>query len=202
MRFPDATAHDYNLIDEVLEVLLEKQITVSFLMTPAVICLDKDPLVGPGFEAYERITEKTNGLIIKMDDKDVAKTVEKLVDQFNPKHTIVYVVSLPPGVAQTTVKIDGSMSSVKFVSNATGEFYVMDPTDKKHQSTSLGTSKIIPVTKPLPGIWTLYLNSSQPSKTQLDGISEFILDYGFSLKPIVEKKESGKQPVKGEINFF
>lgn len=188
------------MTDEVLDVLREKQMTVSFLITPtsSKLCVNKT-LDGPGYETYERIVEETKGLILKLEKLDVAQVVSNLTFQFDPNFIVADVIKKPAGEFVEPLRSDGSMKEVKITSSATN-LHAVDPQNQKHNSTDVGGSRVLLLIKPESGIWHIHINSDKPSTAQVAAISNVKFDYGFSLTPSHIKTETKYQPIKGKCN--
>jgi hypothetical protein len=207
----DDDAKNLEAQDEVLDILLEKQINVYFLLTysgindPTVKSKCKKPRdsARPGYAVYERIAKNTNGLIYDMKKKSVEDVLIAISPKLQPNYAELYSkdyqkesknvekVEIQDGVTQVTITVVGKKPSLT----------VYDSANKKYQGIKVGdNAQSLIIDNPRNGTWTVHSEDKVAYSLQIGGLVEDTFDYGFSLGVPNSKKETLYRPIIGKFH--
>lgn len=203
--FTDAVASDFQFEASVLQLIQEKQASVTFLLTG--FCDSKGE---QGYKVYERIADASNGQVFDLKKRDIGQVLSVLRDFLNPHNVPLKAVKNPKGVnppIELTVDSNLKMFSVS-VSGTNPHISISN--EQLHpppeQNTSIGLEmanlQIVKVLNPQTGRWTVKTRSDSENAVRVMGISELILEFGFSLTPLEFFNSSSFTPTLGVKNIL
>lgn len=208
--FTDDDANDYDIEDEVREILLEKQINVFFLLTYSDVdypqmrtCKKPRNSARPGYAVYERLAQGTNGLIYNMKKKSVEDVLIAVSSKIKSNYASFLRKDHKYSLKNVDkVDVDSGVSQVTFtVVGKKPKLIVYDSFNKMYQGKHLGDNgQTLTIDNPQNGTWTVHSEDSSPYSIEIGGLVENTFDYGFSLNIPSTKSETSYQPIAG--NFY
>ncbi len=179
--FTDASARDYAIQDEVLNLLQEKQITVNFFVT-GTGCNGRDD---PAFKTYDTIAKNTNGIVSTMQVADIKNSLEAMINKVNPYYDIVDTQVLPDGKHNASVEIGLNTTVLEVTVNGMNpKITIIRPNNETVEGKLIGLDTAI-ASIPLPpiGNYTIIVESNgSPQKTlEIAVVSEIKFEYSFNL---------------------
>lgn len=204
--FTDAVANDFQFEASVLQLIQEKQASVTFLLTG--FCDSKGE---QGYKVYERIAEASNGQVFDLKKRDIGQVLSVLRDFLNPQNVPLKAVKNSKGVnppIELTVDSNLKMFSVS-VSGTNPHISITNdrrPPPPPTENTSIGLEmenlQIMKVLNPQTGKWTVKTRSDSENAVRVMGISKLILEFGFSLTPLQFFNSSSFTPTLGVKNIL
>ncbi|KAK3087485.1 hypothetical protein FSP39_006555 [Pinctada imbricata] len=185
--FTDARSKDFQLTEDVLSLIQQKQSQVVFVLTGD--CGDQN---APGYKAYEKIASTSSGqvFLLKKDQVNQVLNFVKLTVQArkvnlmsidNPSSTSkVYELPIDNKLQEFTVSVSGANSSIELY-NPSGER--VTKFNGLTELLDLSNVKIVNFKNPNPGVWRLLTNSDSAHTTRVTGLSSADFNIEFSRKP-------------------
>ncbi|CAH2311914.1 hemicentin-1 isoform X2 [Pelobates cultripes] len=200
--FTDARSKDYQLANDVLQLIQQKQSQVVFVLTG-----DCDDRTHVGYKVYEEIASTSSGQVFHLDKKqvnEVLKWVEEAV-QASKVHLIStdhlngasYTWDIPfdPSLKEVTVSLSGPSPDI--------ELY--DPLGKQVKSENglnellniYNSAKVLNIKEPLSGMWKIKTSSNGRHSVRITGVSTIDFRAGFSNKPTLDFSKTSSRPIQG-----
>jgi hypothetical protein len=208
----DDDANDIEIEDKVLEILLEKQINVYFLLTYSEI---NDPTVNskckksrdserPGYAVYERIAQNTNGLIYDMKKKSVEDVLIAISPKIKANYADLFSKDYKKG-SKNVDKIEIQNGVTQLIFTVVGKnpsLTIYDSAEKKYEGIKLGdNAQSLIIDNPQNGTWTVHSEDKLAYSIKVGGLVEDTFDYGFSLGVPNSKNETLYRPIIGEFHY-
>lgn len=199
--FTDADALDYERVDEVLELVTEKQIIVNFLTTDTCFGFESE-----GRLVYEKIATFSGGIVFDMIRSDVDNVLLAISGQLERDYVPIDAVELVKDMeAITPLKIDSSFSSVTISINGRRSMVKVTLED----GTAVGvktvyTTETLRIVKFLTtgGSYKIITNAESDYSMRIGGASDLKFNFGFSLSLPSSIEESSIEPVWDRKNFL
>ncbi|XP_055376724.1 hemicentin-1-like [Condylostylus longicornis] len=179
--FTDATAKDFKLDKDTIELIQKHQATLTFLLTGH--CNAKN---SEGYRVYEKLASLSNGEVYnlkKIDIRDVLLGV-----RLNLQKDVIplqYLHSKKPGQHNFDVSVDSNLK--QFTVSVAGEnptINVLDPDSKKFEEVkqvlNLDQLKILNVPNPQPGNWNVKAGSDSEHSVKFTANSNLKFNFGFT----------------------
>ncbi|KAM8931068.1 hemicentin-1 [Pelodytes ibericus] len=200
--FTDARSKDYQLTNDVLQLIQQKQSQVVFVLTGD--CDDRSHI---GYKVYEEIASTSSGQVFHLDKKqvnEVLKWVEEAV-QASKVHLIstdhlssasyTWEIPFDPSLKEVTVSLSGPSPDI--------ELY--DPFGKQIKTDNglnellniFNSAKVLNVKEPVPGMWKIKTSSNGRHSVRITGVSTIDFRAGFSNKPTLDFSRTSSRPVQG-----
>eukprot|EP00079_Xenopus_tropicalis_P024320 XP_012816895.1 PREDICTED: hemicentin-1 [Xenopus tropicalis] len=200
--FTDARSKDYQLTNEVLQLIQQKQSQVVFVLTG-----DCDDRSHHGYKVYEEIASTSSGQVFHLDKKqvnEVLKWVEEAV-QASKVHLIstdhsggashTWEIPFDPSLKEVTVSLSGPSPGI--------ELY--DPSGKRMTPETglnellniFNSAKVINMKEPVPGMWKIKTSSNGRHSVRMTGVSTIDFRVGFSNKPTLDFSKTSSRPIQG-----
>ncbi len=200
--FTDASARDYAVQDELLNLLQEKQITVNFFLTGEG-CNGKND---PAFLTYYTIARSTNGIVSTMRVADIKNALEAMINKIDPYYEIVDKQVLPAGMQSVSIEVGLSTKVLEVTaSGMSPKITIVQPNNEKVVGKPIGSDIVIAtIQQPPIGKYESIVESSGSSQKTLEVavVSEIIFDYSFNLDRPSSKSQRTYQPVEGRLTNF
>lgn len=202
--FSDATAKDLRYIDDVLELIQKKQVSVNFLLTGDC----DDPLhQTPGYQVYHKLSRASNGQVYDMKKSNVKDVLMAI------RHTVNYnyaalksVDSESAGTTNTKLQIDKSISEMTVsMSGKNARLTITDPrneTVRNGDELSLDNLRLVKIKDPVGGEWNVQAVADSSHSIRLGAISDMKFEFGFSINEPTKKSETSFQPLSGHKNIL
>ncbi|KAM9324527.1 hemicentin-1 [Gastrophryne carolinensis] len=205
--FTDARSKDYQLTNDVLQLIQQKQSQVVFVLTG-----DCDDRSHVGYKVYEEIASTSSGQVFHLDKKqvnEVLKWVEEAV-QASKVHLVstdhlsqasfTWEIPFDPSLKEVTVSLSGTSPNI--------ELY--DPLGRQ-MSSELGlnellnihnSAKVVNIKEPASGIWKIKTSSNGRHSVRITGVSTIDFRAGFSNKPTLDFSKTSSRPIQGCIHTY
>lgn len=206
--FTDATATDFHMEEAVLQLVQDKQATVTFLLTG--YCKAKD---SAGFTVYETIAEASNGQVFELQKADIGQVLASVKDMLDERYVPLKVIKAEAGVRQSVeLNVDANLKEFSVsVSGTNPEIDLQSPRYGVHSPASgvhheddsirLANLKIVKVHQPETGTWNIRAGSESKHSIRVAGISELVLEFGFSpTADVRDIKLTTFVPILGTLN--
>lgn len=197
--FTNKLPSDFELELTVVQIIEEKQSSVYVLLTNGGGCrTTRDSLE---YRTYERITYKSNGLLLELEKNHMGQMLRKLPELLNNQN--VLIVAEKKARKYTRFLVDNSIKMLTVTTPANATFTILDAQNKEaYQAVLMHTSnkRIIQITKPAPGLWSMPRGS--PEDLRITGLSGLHLDFGFSLAPVEFFNQTSYSPTVGMKNVL
>ncbi|XP_036354448.1 hemicentin-1-like isoform X2 [Octopus sinensis] len=199
--FTDATSKDYELSQEVLSLIQNKQSQVVFVMTG-----DCGDVTHRGYRVYEEIASTSSGQVFLLKKSQVnqvlnfvrvavqSRKVNLMSVDFPAGRTSVFKLPIDPSLKSITISVSGNQPKI-YLKNPNGE-RPNDETGLK-ELLNLRNIQIHSVEDPKAGMWSLKISSSSPHTIRLTGLSPIGFTAGFSRKSVTDFSETEFRPVEG-----
>ncbi|XP_072176576.1 hemicentin-1-like [Diadema setosum] len=208
--FTDARSKDYEITNEVLKLIQEKESQVVFVMTG-----DCGNQSHPGFQAYEQIAATSSGQVFMLNKSDVdlvLKFVEVTLESrkvnllsTDYQYGIIQVHQLPidSRVRQITISISGDSRRVLLRDPNGRDIPLMY--SERHQEgrkyleelLTLENVYVVGMVEPTPGIYQLITESQGEHAVRVTAISLLDFAFGFARYPTVDLNNTFHRPIKG-----
>ncbi|KAL4706432.1 hypothetical protein ACJJTC_010915 [Scirpophaga incertulas] len=191
--FTDATASDYRLVGNVLDMVQRKQSQVVFVLTGHCNDLNK-----PSYQVYEQIAAASSGQVFNLNKTNVHKVLEMVRTSLKGRNVNLGAVVLPAGYNYTQgIPVDSSVAEVTVsVAGSRPQITVLDPkgrelTGPPQLVTTLDLSEImvVKVLEPEAGNWSIVVGGAGEHSLRVAALSNLTFDCGFSVP--LTKKEGG-----------
>jgi len=199
--FSDASAKDYGLYEEVLQIALEKQIRVYFLLTG-----DCGKPNSPENLVYGEIARNTDGQVFNMKNTEIKDVLVELSFMLDTKFEALKSFDFEtPGESFVRVNVDSSFE--KLLVSATGKNVELRILNSKNQtaavsmSVSLSNIKIATL-EVTDSEYLIDVSSESKYSIRVGGISNMSFDFGFSYRPAMHPNETQKLPIAGRKNIL
>lgn len=199
--FSDASAKDHELYDEVVQIVLKKQIRVYILLTG-----DCGTPNSPEYLVYGKVASASDGQVFNMRNSEVKDVLVGLSFMLDAKYESLKSYDFEkPGKNVVKVSVDGSFQ--KLLISGTGKNLQLSILDTKNQTMKVSESVLLNDIK----IVTLevtnteyFIDASAESSysIKVGGISDMSIDFGFSLKPALHLNETQKLPIANSQNIL
>nr|XP_054769474.1 hemicentin-1-like [Lytechinus pictus] len=208
--FTDARSNDYELTNEVLKLIQEKESQVVFVMTG-----DCGNQSHPGFQAYEQIAATSSGQVFMLNKSDVdlvlrfvevslqSRKVNLLSTDYEHGATQVHRVPIDSRIRQITISVSGDnrnvtlrdpngrdiplINSVRFQS---GQQYL-------EELLTLENVYVVGMVEPVPGYYELITNSRDEHTVRVTAISLLDFAFGFARNPTADLNDTFHRPIRG-----
>ncbi|XP_042230990.1 hemicentin-1-like isoform X2 [Homarus americanus] len=205
--FTDARAKDFYLLDDVLRLIQKKQSQVVFVMTG-----DCGNHTHPGYQAFETIASTSSGQIFHLDKSDVKEVLNFVRLSLESRKVNLLSIdreSEGPGEENLPLLVDRTLKHFTIsVSGEKPKIQIYGPEGEDvSQNTgvenllALENVKIVGVKEPPPGRYNISVGSESKYTVRATGLSSLSFDYGFSLEPTVNFKETYHRPMKGGSSY-
>ncbi|KAM4642152.1 hemicentin-1 [Discoglossus pictus] len=204
--FTDARSKDYQLTNDVLQLIQQKQSQVVFVLTG-----DCDDRGHVGYKVYEEIASTSSGQVFHLDKKqvnEVLKWVEEAVQASKVQLTStdhldgsvnIWEIPFDPSLREVTVSLSGPSPDI--------ELY--DPSGKQMKTeTGLNellnihnSAKVLNIKDPVPGLWKIKTSSNGRHSVRITGVSTIDFRAGFSNKPTLDFSTTSSRPIQGVPTF-
>ncbi|KAM3915384.1 hemicentin-1 [Leptodactylus fuscus] len=200
--FTDARSKDYQLANDVLQLIQQKQSQVVFVLTG-----DCDDRSHVGYKIYEEIASTSSGQVFHLDKKqvnEVLKWVEEAV-QASKVHLVstdhlsgalhTWEIPFDPSLKEVTVSLSGPSPNI--------ELY--DPLGKQMKPETglnellniFNSAKVLNIKEPVPGTWKIKTSSNGRHSVRITGVSTVDFRAGFSNKPTLDFSKTSSRPIQG-----
>ncbi|XP_040264776.1 hemicentin-1 isoform X1 [Bufo bufo] len=200
--FTDARSKDYQLANDVLQLIQQKQSQVVFVLTG-----DCDDRSHVGYKIYEEIASTSSGQVFHLDKKqvnEVLKWVEEAV-QASKVHLVstdhlngalhTWEIPFDPSLREVTVSLSGPSPDI--------ELY--DPLGKQMKPDTglnellniFNSAKVLNIKEPVPGIWKIKTSSNGRHSVRITGVSTIDFRAGFSNQPTLDFSKTSSRPIQG-----
>lgn len=199
--FSDASAKDHELYDEVVQIVLKKQIRVYFLLTG-----DCGSPNDPEFLVYGRVASASDGQVFNMRNSEVKDVFVGLSFMLDTKYEPLKSYNFEnSGRNVVKVSVDGSFD--KILISGTGKSLQLNILDSKNRtvkgSESVSSSDIKIVTLEVTNSeYIIDATADSSYSIKIGGISDMSIDFGFSLKPTLHLNETQKLPIADSKNIL
>lgn len=200
--FSDATAKDYRLYDEVVELIQKKQVTVNFLLTG-----DCDDATSVGYQIYHKLSRVSNGQVYDMNKNNVLEVLLAIRGTVSHNYAALKSVDVESaGTSNTDLNVDKSISELSV--SITGEnpmLSIRDPTNLTvhgNDSLTLKNLKLVNIKDPMDGVWKIEARADSSHSLRLNALSDLKFEFGFSLDRVDGKSETSFQPLVGHKNIL
>uniref|UniRef100_A0A5S6QSD1 Ig-like domain-containing protein n=1 Tax=Trichuris muris TaxID=70415 RepID=A0A5S6QSD1_TRIMR len=204
--FTDARAKDYHLLDQVLNIVQEKQSQVVFVMTGD--CGDR---THPGYLAFESIASMSSGQIFHLDKSDVNKIIEYVrLSMMNKRVRIVAEDHQQSRTFSLHFPVDSHIFEITVsVSGDHPNVHVIDPHGQLKTAENgartvvqLSNVVIITVSEPQPGMWTLKGSVSGKHTIRVTAISDVDFTHAFSNNADPSHDRTYYRPLAGMSSYL
>ncbi|KAG8556198.1 hypothetical protein GDO81_017962 [Engystomops pustulosus] len=200
--FTDARSKDYQLANDVLQLIQQKQSQVVFVLTG-----DCDDRSHVGYKIYEEIASTSSGQVFHLDKKqvnEVLKWVEEAV-QASKVHLVstdhlsgalnTWEIPFDPSLREVTVSLSGPSPNIE----------LFDPLGMNIKQDSglnellniFNSAKVLNVKEPEPGTWKIKTSSNGRHSVRITGVSTIDFRAGFSNKPTLDFSKTSSRPIQG-----
>lgn len=190
----DTSASDQDLEASVLQSIQEKQSSIYFLLTGN--CSDR--------AIYGKLSDASNGLLLEQEKRDLGNVLRKLPEVLYNQNVLLKLQRTSASFGGLELVVDNNIKMVTIgVSDRNTDLVITEPTGGVVEGEEVfqGNWKIIKIQSPPPGFWDLNIRSTAVPKTiRVVGLSELILDFGFSQAPLEFFNQSSFTPTLGMKN--
>jgi hypothetical protein len=198
--FTDAAAKDYELLDEVVNLVQNKQATITILLGDGCSASNH-----PGFAAFAKLAQISNGNVFKVEHNEISVVMKAIKDLLNINRTSIYSKDFH-GTDNIKLTIDSGMK--EFVITVGGSNLNVRLTDP-NKNTFVGdkiletaTASIIKVDNPIAGSWIITAQADGAGSVRVSAISPVGFQFGFSTAEPDDIQQTYVQPLKGNINYL
>ena len=200
--FSDATAKDLHFYGEVLGLIQKKQVTINFLLTG-----DCDDPIGPGYQAYVKLSRASNGQVYDMNKSNVKDVLLAIRHTVNYNYAALKSVDAESaGTTNTKLTIDKSISELSVsLSGKNPQLTIKDPRNEtvtSGEELTLKNLKLVKIKDPIDGLWNVESIAESSYSVRLGAISEMKFEFGFSIAEPKKKSETSFQPLSAEKNVL
>ncbi|XP_075038771.1 hemicentin-1 [Mixophyes fleayi] len=200
--FTDARSKDYQLANDVLQLIQQKQSQVVFVLTG-----DCDDRSHVGYKIYEEIASTSSGQVFHLDKKqvnEVLKWVEEAV-QASKVHLVstdhlsgasnTWEIPFDPSLKEVTVSLSGPSPEIKLY-DPLGRQMKLE-TGLNELLNIFNSAKVLNVKEPAPGMWKIKTSSNGRHSVRITGVSTIDFRVGFSNKPTLDFSTTSSRPIQG-----
>lgn len=194
--FTDAYDGDSTLVPNIVQLIQEKQATVFIHLTG--VC---------GFDvaSYEQITETGNSLVLHQREGGLEDSLKNLPQLMNNQNVLLRSEERETFIIEFSVDSNIKTIIVEVQNPQFVDFEIIDPFRKKVKTESILTTlnwRIVKVMNPEPGRWTLQPFFGAFKSVRVVGVSDLILDYGFSQTQLEYFNQSSHSPTLGTASIL
>lgn len=199
--FTDAPANDLELFDNVITVILKKQIKVNFLISDS--CSQRNVNNG-SYNFFTNISNLVNGLTYEVEKSNFMDIMQSIKDEINSNHKILKtIVSKNNKKINFYFYIDETVSELKVtIAGRSHDYVIKNPSDVEAQTKQKFTTdgiKILYFKKPMTGAWKI---AAKDDYVTISVISDLEFDFGFSYGIVNDKSKTVPQPISGVENVL
>lgn len=208
----DAGANDYDLEEEVKQVLMKKQITVNFLLSDDKVhnkswCSVDEIASEKECTVYQNLVRASGGKLFNMTENELGNVIRHLERTLDPKHILlIQRISESAGKQQELINVDQSIQEV--CASITGENAMLEalgPDLKKLVLVSqiaMKNYKFGCIKDPATSQFTFDFSADSPFTVSIDARSSLTFDFGFSIRPVQQHSETNFEPLAGHKNIL
>lgn len=199
--FSDASAKDYVLYDDIVPIILEKQIQVYFLLTG-----DCNQPNSREALVYGQIAHVSGGQVFNMKNTDIKDVLVALSFMFDMQFEALMSFDFE-SAGRNFARVNVDMSFETLLISAAGKNAKLAVLNSKNETVTVSTlvslSNIKIVTLDVTESEYLIDSSAESGYSiRVGGISEMSFDFGFSVRPAEFLHETQKVPVAGSQNIL
>ncbi|XP_030853395.1 hemicentin-1 isoform X1 [Strongylocentrotus purpuratus] len=208
--FTDARSNDYELTNEVLKLIQEKESQVVFVMTG-----DCGNQSHPGFQAYEQIAATSSGQVFMLNKSDVdlvlrfveislqSRKVNLLSTDYEHGATQVHQVPIDTRINQITISVSGDSRNVTFRDPRGRDIPLINSQRYNggqqylEELLTLENVYVVGMVEPSPGTYELITNSREEHTVRVTAISLLDFAFGFARNPTSDLNNTFHRPIRG-----
>ncbi|XP_073439014.1 hemicentin-1 [Dendrobates tinctorius] len=204
--FTDARSKDYQLANDVLQLIQQKQSQVVFVLTG-----DCDDRSHVGYKIYEEIASTSSGQVFHLDKKqvnEVLKWVEEAV-QASKVHLVstdhlggalhTWEIPLDPSLREVTVSLSGPSPDIELYDPVGKQ--IKPETGLNELLNIFNSAKVLNIKEPAAGTWKIKPSSNGRHSVRITGVSTIDFRAGFSNKPTLDFSKTSSRPIQGIPTF-
>lgn len=201
--FSDASAKDYDLYEPVIDLLQEKKVKASFLLTGVCKTEGKE---GPGYTVYEKLARASGGQMFDMERGNIAQVLLSITEEMDSHYELLKSLdSDVAGKSRVTVKVDESFKKISVsLSGKNSKLAIKNSKEENIKTESLVSLDNVKVLRFEVTGASYHIEASAESgySIRAGGISDLKLEYGFSTNVPSEIAETSNRPLIGFSNVI
>lgn len=199
--FSDASAKDYELYDQVAELVQRRQSTVNFFVTGD--CGDPS---SPMFKVYEKISRISDGHVLKMARENVRDVLVALSVSLEADFVALRSIdSAEAGSTKIDIELDETVRRLSVsLSGRSAELAIRDSKNALVLSEETFSSENIQIVTfdVTDSKYTIEVSAQSAFSMRVGGISDLSFDFGFSRQQISSQAETYIRPISGQQNVL
>lgn len=198
----DASAKDYDQFEVTNNLVQLTQTSVNFLITGD--CGDSGR---PEMEVYSKLAQSSNGQVFDMNRDEIQDVMwairNQMLDDFV---SLKSVDNTESGISTLFFSVDNTITDLSVTLTGNAPVIVIEDSQNNivvgTQNLELTNVRIIGINKPIPGQWSIEVESSSAHSIRLGARSNVQFDFGFSLNSATRISETSFQPLREQQNIL
>ncbi|KAL7010771.1 hypothetical protein ACKWTF_009159 [Chironomus riparius] len=199
--FTDAPANDFEMYSNISAIILNKQITVNFIISDS--CGKRD-YSDDRYKVFTKISNLVNGLTYEIQKDNFNDILKNIKEEINSKHKLLKIITSESDKRiNFNFDVDDSVTELKItMAGRDQHFEITNPDNKvalaKRNFTTDGI-KILYFEDPKKGSWKF---GAKDNFVIISVMSDLEFDFGFSIDIVDDKSETVPQPISEVENIL